>query len=133
MPGRLFPDRLAISFSSDRDGNVASLAAPFEPLVKDIVFTRVAGGDCTNPAFREHCTGTFSQGVTTVVVASDSDGQLTLTFGSQPAGRLRPHQGRTFVIDELEGFRVQFRLVADGDVDELVFHQPKGTFVAQRT
>jgi CubicO group peptidase (beta-lactamase class C family) len=40
-PGRLLPGRLAISFSTDREGNIASLAAPFEPLVKDIVFTRI--------------------------------------------------------------------------------------------
>jgi len=39
-PDRLLPDRLAISFSTDRDGDIVSLAAPFEPLVKDIVFTR---------------------------------------------------------------------------------------------
>ena len=52
VPGRLFPDRLTISFSTDRDGNIVSLAAPFEPLVKDIVFTRIPAGDCTNPAFR---------------------------------------------------------------------------------
>ena len=58
-PDRLLPDRLAISFSTDREGNIASLAAPFEPLVKDIVFTRIPAGDCTNPAFRQHCTGTF--------------------------------------------------------------------------
>ena len=40
---RLLPDRLAISFSTDREGNIASLAAPFEPLVKDIVFARSSG------------------------------------------------------------------------------------------
>jgi CubicO group peptidase (beta-lactamase class C family) len=40
-PDRLLPDRLTISFSTDREGNIASLAAPFEPLVKDIVFTRI--------------------------------------------------------------------------------------------
>lgn len=39
-PGRLLPGRFAISFSTDRDGDIASLAAPFEPLVKEIVFTR---------------------------------------------------------------------------------------------
>ena len=55
-PGRLLPDRLALSFATDREGDIASLAAPFEPLVKDIVFTRVPAGDCTNPAFRQHCT-----------------------------------------------------------------------------
>ena len=58
-PDRLLLDRLAISFSTDRGGNIASLAAPFEPLVKDIVFTRVPAGDCTNPPFRRHCIGTF--------------------------------------------------------------------------
>jgi hypothetical protein len=49
-PGGLLPGRLAILFSADRDGNIASLAVPFEPLVKAIVFTRIPGGDCTDPA-----------------------------------------------------------------------------------
>lgn len=131
-PGGLLPDRLALSFSADREGNIASLAVPFEPLVKDIVFTRIPGGDCTSTAFRQHCTGTFSYGVTPVVVAQDDDGQLTLKFGSQSAYRLRPYQGGTFVSDELERYRVAFHLGPGGDVDELVFHQPNGTFVARR-
>src|SRR6516164_5593367 len=130
--GRLLPDRLAISFSTDREGNIASLSAPFELLVKDIVFTRVPAGDCTNPAFRQHCTGTFSWGGTTVVVGQDKDGHLTLTVGSQQAYKLRPYQSRAFVIDELEGFRVEFHLAPDGGMDELIFHQPNGTFVARR-
>jgi CubicO group peptidase (beta-lactamase class C family) len=131
-PDRLLPDRLAISFSTDREGDIASLAAPFEPLVKDIVFTRIPSGDCTNPAFRQHCAGTFSHGGTTAVVGQDNDGQLTLTVGSQPTYKLRPYQSRTFVIDELEGFRVEFHLAPDGGMDELIFHQPNGTFVARR-
>jgi hypothetical protein len=124
--------RLLISFSTDHEGNIASLAAPFEPLVKDIVFTRLPVGDCTNPAFRQHCTGTFSHGGTTVVVGQDRDGQLTLTVGSQPTYKLRPYQSRTFVIDELEGFRAEFHLGSDGEVDELILHQPNGTFLARR-
>jgi len=131
-PNRLLPDRLTISFSIDREGDIASLAAPFEQFVKDIVFTRIAAGDCTNPAFRQHCTGTFSQGITTVVVGQDNDGQLTMTVGSQATCKLRPYQSRTFVIDESEGFRVEFHLGTDGEVAELLFHQPNGTFVARR-
>jgi CubicO group peptidase (beta-lactamase class C family) len=42
-PGGLLPGRLAVSFSTDRDADIASLAVPFEPLVKDIVFTRIGG------------------------------------------------------------------------------------------
>jgi hypothetical protein len=33
---------LALSFSTDREGNIASMAVPFEPLVKDIAFARIA-------------------------------------------------------------------------------------------
>jgi hypothetical protein len=76
-PDRLLPDRLAISFSTDREGDIASLAASFEPLVKDIVFTRIPSGDCTNPAFRQHCTGTFSHGGTTAVVGQDNGSSST--------------------------------------------------------
>jgi CubicO group peptidase (beta-lactamase class C family) len=130
--GRLVPDRLAVSFSTDREGNIASMAAPFEPLVKDIVFTRIPAGDCMDPAFRQLCAGTFSHGVTTAVVGRDNDGQLTLTVGSQPTYKLRPYQSRTFVIDQLDGFRVEFQLGPHREVDELIFHQPNGTFVARR-
>jgi CubicO group peptidase (beta-lactamase class C family) len=132
-PGRLLPGRLVISFSSDRDGNIMNLAVPFEPLVKDIVFIRIPAGDCTNPAFCQRCVGAYSFGATTVVVAQHSNGQLTLTVGSQPAHKLRPYQRRTFVIGELEGFRAEFHLGPDGEVDELVFHQPDGTFTGRRT
>ena len=131
-PDRLLPDRLTMSFFTDREGNIANLAAPFEPLVKDIVFTRVPGGDCMDAAFRRRCVGKFSAGAATVVVGQDNDEQLTLTVGSQPIYRLRPYQSRTFVIDELQGFRVEFHLGPDGSVHELVFHQPNGTFAAQR-
>jgi hypothetical protein len=49
----------------------------------------------------------------------------------QPAYRLAPEQGRKFRIVELEGFVVEFR--GEGTaVDEVILHQPNGTFVAQR-
>jgi hypothetical protein len=132
-PGRLLPGQLAVSFSTDRESNVVSLAVPFEPLVKDIIFRRMADGDCTSPAFRQHCTGTFSLGATTIVVGQDNDGQLTLTIGSQPTYKLRPYLGRTFSIDEFEDFRVEFILASPEAVNQLVFHQPNGSFVSPRS
>jgi hypothetical protein len=38
------PSRLSLSFSTGEDGNIASVAVPLEPQVKDIVFTRIAAG-----------------------------------------------------------------------------------------
>jgi hypothetical protein len=50
---------------------------------------------------------------------------------NQPAYRLAPHQGRRFRIVELEGFVVEFQ--GEGTiVDEAIFHQPNGTFIAKR-
>ncbi|HEV2575049.1 MAG TPA: serine hydrolase [Beijerinckiaceae bacterium] len=40
-PGSLLPGRLAVSFSTDHEGRIASAAIPFEPMVKDIVFQRM--------------------------------------------------------------------------------------------
>jgi CubicO group peptidase (beta-lactamase class C family) len=131
-PGGLLPGQLALSFSTDREGNIASVAVPFEPLVKDIVFTRIPAGDCMNPAFRQRCIGAYSYGASAVVVAQDSDEQLTMTVTSEPTCKLRPYRSRTFVIADHEGFRVEFHLGPDGEADELILHYPHGTFVAPR-
>ena len=130
VPDRLLPDRLAITFLTDRDGNVVSLSAPLEPMVKDIVFKRLAAGECTELAFRERCVGTYKSGPTVHRITL-RDGQLVLDSDYQPPYRLAPHQGRSFRIVELDGFVVEFR--GDGaTIDEAVFHQPNGTFVAKR-
>jgi Domain of unknown function (DUF3471) len=131
VPDRLLPDRLAITFLTDREGNIVSLSAPLEPLVKDIVFTRLAAGDCTDPGFRARCVGTFKGGPTTYRVSLDTERQLVLKPDNQPAHRLAPQDGRRFRIVELEGFVVEFR--GEGaTVDEVIFHQPNDTFAARR-
>jgi hypothetical protein len=128
---RLLPDRLAITFLTDRDGNIVSLSAPLEPAVKDIVFARLPAGDCTDPAFRARCVGHFKGGAITHRVTLDSEGRLTLKPDYQPVYRLAPENGRRFRIVELEGFIAEFR--GEGTtVDEVIFHQPNGIFVAQR-
>lgn len=127
---RLVPDNLAITFLTDRDGDIVSLSAPLELMVKDIVFTRLAAGECTDPSFRARCVGRF-KGTTTHRVTLDSQGRLVLKIDHQPAYHLEPLQGRRFRIAELDGFVVEFK--SDGtNVSEIIFHQPNGTFVAAR-
>jgi Domain of unknown function (DUF3471) len=131
-PDRLLPDGIAITFLTDREGNIVSLSAPLEPMVKDIVFVRLAAGDCADAAFRARCVGIFKSGPTTHRVTLDAEGQLVLQPDYQPAYRLAPHHGRSFRIVELEGFVVEFRSQG-AIVDEMIFHQPNGTYVARRT
>lgn len=128
---RLLPDWLPITFLTDRKGNIVSLSSPLEPMVKDIVFTRLAAGECTDPAFRARCVGTFRWGSTINRVTLDADGQLvTKADGQQAAYRLAPLHGRQFRFVELEEFAVEFR--GDPIVDEMIFHQPNGTYTARR-
>ena len=130
VPDRLLPDRLPITFLTDREGNIVSLSTPLEPMVKDIVFARLPTGECMELAFRERCVGTFKSGPTVHRVTL-RDGQLVLNSDYQPTYRLTPQQGRSFRIVELEGFVVEFR--GEGTtIDEAIFHQPNGTFVAKR-
>ena len=131
VPDRLLPDKLAITFLTDREGNIVSLSSSLEPLVKDIVFARLAAGDCLDPAFRARCVGVFKSGSTTHRVTLDEEGRLVLKPDNQPLYRLAPEQGRRFRLVELEGFAVEFRGEAT-IIDEVIFHQPNGTFTAKR-
>ena len=130
--GELNPDELVISFATDRDGNIASLSAQLEALVADIVFTRAPDGDCMDPKFRAACIGHYTRGDATQVVAQDAEGQLTLKTPLAPLYRLRPYQGATFGIVDLDGYRVEFRRGVAGTVDEFVWHTPNGPFIAKR-
>jgi len=131
-PMMLSPDLLAVTFSYDREGSIDRLSAPFEPLVADIVFRRVATGDVLDPAFREACVGTYQNGPTKHIVALDSNRELTLSPTGQPTYLLVPYRDRTFKIKELEGFRVEFSRDEGGIVSTIIFHQPNGTFLARR-
>jgi CubicO group peptidase (beta-lactamase class C family) len=132
MPFILAPDLLAIHFGYDREGNIDRLSAPFEPMVSDIVFRRVPAGEALDPSFRAACVGTYRAAATRHVVALDADGQLTLSPSGQPTYRLAPYRDRIFAIVGLEGFRVEFQRGKTGTVDTIVFHQPNGTFRAER-
>ena len=131
QPDTLSPDLLAITFGYDREGNINRLSAPLEVQVSDIVFTRVARGEVLDPEFRVSCVGTY-QGAIKHVVALDGDGQLTLLPTGQPTYCLVPYVDRVFSIKELEGYRVEFQRDDAGVVGTIIFHQPNGTFVAQR-
>lgn len=130
--GDLNPDDLVITFATDRDGNIASLLAQLEVLVPDIVFRRTAAGECMDLAFRSACVGEYIRGDQTHVVTEDAESQLTLKIPFVPLYQLRPYQSATFSIVQLDGYRTEFRRGPSGAIEELVYHQPNGTFIAKR-
>ena len=89
--------------------------------------------DATTPIASRHRTAAvplYKSGATTHEVTLNPDGQLVLKPDNQPAYCLLPLQGRRFRIAELDGHSVEFG--GDGFIDKVIFHQPNGTFAADR-
>ena len=121
-----------MTFLYDREGRIDRLLAALEPNIADIVFRRGASGDALDTAFRQTCVGAYRGGAVVHMVAIDADGELTLSPTGQPTYRLAPYRERVFAIRELEGYRVEFVPDESGAVTKIIFHQPNGTFQAQR-
>jgi len=75
--------------------------------------------------------GEYALGATTVSVAIREE-EVQLTVPGQPAYTLVRQKDLKFAIKGLSGFSVEFRKEASGQVNELVFFQPDGTFIAKR-
>jgi CubicO group peptidase (beta-lactamase class C family) len=121
-----------VTFFYNKKGDVDRLAAPIEPTVSDIVFTRVADEAMKQRSFLEPFAGQYELGPTTVTVALKGESTLTLTIPGQPTYELAPTRGTSFDIKGLNGYSVEFKKDAAGAVTEAVFYQPNGTFVAKR-
>ncbi|WP_341248809.1 serine hydrolase [Cupriavidus pauculus] len=131
-PAEIHPDELPLTFGYNREGVIDKVAAPMEPMVADIVFSRVPSGDVMDVQFRAHCAGTYSHGSQEIQVRLDAAGSLTLQIAKQQIHRLIPLDGRTFELGKLQGYRVEFRRPSEDLVDGIIFHQPNGTFLARR-
>ena len=96
------------------------------------MFRRVASGDLLDTPSVKPASASTAAARYVQLVAIDADGELTLSPTGQPTYRLAPYRERVFAIRELEGYRVEFVADESGAVTNIIFHQPNGTFQAQR-
>lgn len=115
-----------VSFHMNGLGDIDSLSVPFEPSVKDIVFTRSGDRSMKEKTFLEPLTGEYKRGSSTTLVAMKGDHQITLTLPGQPASDLEPVRGTRFSIKGQNGSTVEFR------GDDLVIYQGRGVTVATK-
>lgn len=126
-PTVLHPSDHTVTFRYDRHGHIDRLEIPFEQMVDDIVFRRIAAGDVLDPAFRRLCAGDYLHAGRVIEIRLDAHGELNMTIPGQPTYRLHPADGRRFKVDTLEGFGVEFRRPSAEAVDALIFHEPRLT------
>jgi CubicO group peptidase (beta-lactamase class C family) len=131
-PTVLHPSNRTLTFRYDRQGRIDRVEIPLEEMVDDIVFRRVAAGDVLDPAFRRLCAGDYLHSGRAIEIRLDAKGELSMTIPGQPTYRLLPADGRSFNVDTLEGYGVEFRRPAPDAVDAMIFHEPRTTALAPR-
>ena len=124
-------EKTKVAFSTDTKGDIGSVAVPFEPNVKDIVFTRRADKSLTNKTVLSKFAGTYELGAVSLSVTLRGDG-LILSIAGQRPYTLFPRRGTTFDLEGLPGFSIEFKMDASGNVTEAAVYQPNGTFAAKK-
>ena len=122
--------RMKISFSSDVQGNVASIAVPFEPNVKDILFARTASDEMRQKSFLEQFVGKYRSLETQIIDVVLKDDMLTIAMMSAPEMELEPYQGTEFKVKGAPA-SIEFKL-EDGKVTGADMLQGGAVFNAEK-
>jgi CubicO group peptidase (beta-lactamase class C family) len=121
-----------LTFLYNQRGRIDRVLVPMEPAVDAIVFTRVADEALKTREHLERFIGEYEIGGQTLTVALQGDDRLTLSVPGQPTYGLVPTQGSAFDLEGASGYSIEFREGATGEIEEMVLHQPNGTFVATK-
>ena len=124
-------ENFRIQFLTDFDGEVSAVAAPMEPRVKDIVFTRRPDAQLSDPAFLRRLAGTYELGPQKAAFAIQGN-SLVLEIDGRRQPDLVPYRNGRFTFKGASGHSVRFALPAKGPASEAVFIQPDGVYTAKR-
>ena len=120
-----------VSFFMDTKGNITSLSIPWEPTVKDIIFTRMPDQGMMETSFLEKFVGDYDLFGQTITI-SLRENHLSASLSGQPDYELVPYQGTEFTLNNLSGFSIKFVLDSAEVVTEAVITQPNGIFTAKK-
>ncbi len=126
-------EELKVTFFYNKKGDIDRLAIPLESNVNDIVFQRVVDESLSQKDVLVQFVGQYELGSTTITVALRGEDTLTLTVPGQPTYTLVPTREMNFDLKGMNGFSVEFKKDTHGEIVEVVFYQPNGTFVAKKT
>lgn len=123
---------LKATFGMDIKGNIVTVSVPFEPTVKEIVFTLLPEKKLTERSFLVKLCGSYELQGQLLTIQIKGENTLVVTLPGQPPMELVPYKGTEFNIKGVPGYSVEFKPNAAGEVTEAVFHQPNGTFTAKK-
>ena len=122
---------MKLTFRTDVNGNVAAVAAPFEPTLGEIVFARKPEAKLSDLAYLNRVTGTYQLRSQTITVGLRGD-SLTLVLPGQPVYDLVPELGGEFSLKQAKVVTLKFVEDAKGQVTGIEIYQPGGVYEAKR-
>lgn len=132
MKNELYEISQKVSFSTDLQGNIGSLAVPFEPSVDPIVFTRMPEKKMMERSFLEQFVGEYVLGEITSKIYIKGENTLFALVPGQPEYELIPYRGTEFKFKSVPGVTIEFILDESGKVIEAKVTQPEGVFRAKK-
>ncbi|MEN6310567.1 MAG: DUF3471 domain-containing protein, partial [Acidobacteriota bacterium] len=120
-----------LTFRTDVNGNVAAVAAPFEPTEDDIVFAKKPETRLSDPASLKKVSGQYQLQSQTITVGVKGDG-LTMFSPGQPVYDLVPELGGEYSLKQVRTITLKFVEDAKGQVTGIEIYQPQGVFEAKR-
>ncbi len=120
-----------LTFQTDVNGNVAAVAAPFEPTADDIVFKKKPDPRYFDPTFLKKFEGDYELVGQKHTIGLKGN-SLTLFIPGQPVYELVPEIGDEFSLKQVKIVRLKFILDAKGEVTHIELSQPGGVFEAKK-
>lgn len=123
---------LLMNFATSDIGDIASVGMMLQAGLSPIVFKNTPAEINIEASSLEKFVGEYTLGGATVKVYTKGGDILYLFVPGQPEYELYATGENSFALKIIEGYNLEFNDGEDGNVKELVFIQPNGTFKAQR-
>jgi hypothetical protein len=127
-----FDYRLKLSFATDLKGNIAQVAIQMEPMVKDIIFTRLPDRRLTKISFLKKFIGVYDYQKIQLTITLKNRKLLTASIPGEPDHVLLPYQGTEFTLQGLSGYSIEFKQDNTGEFAQAIIIQPGMVFTANK-
>ena len=124
-------ENMQYTFQTDANGYVARVSAPFEPAVKEIVFTRKPDARLYEAEYLKRFTGTFQLPNAPVTISLKGNA-LTALIPGQPAYDLVPSLSGDFTLKQVQVVSLHFVTDDAGKVAAVELRQPGSVITAKR-
>jgi CubicO group peptidase (beta-lactamase class C family) len=117
-------EKLRLTFPTDPQAELSTLAATLEANAKPIVFTRVAEQQLFETTFLRRFVGEYDAPGLPWTVALAGENSLQLQFPGAPPRKLIPRHGTRFDVEDMTGVSLEFKQDTTGATQEVVLYTP---------